>query len=65
MKEFGYEVIFEHDELFDKIIMKIIANSQIIFYEVVTEDVLRVAREYNEEVSSCGKRGVVRNIRRM
>lgn len=45
-----YEVVFKHDKLFDKIVMKIISNGQIIFYETVTDEVLKVAEEYNKEI---------------
>lgn len=45
-----YEVVFKHNKLFDKIVMKMISNGQIIFYETVTDEVLKVAEEYNKEI---------------
>lgn len=41
----SYKIIFKHDRLFDKIVMKIIGNGKIIFYKTVTDKALNVAEE--------------------
>lgn len=42
----NHKTIIEYDKSSDEIIMKIISNNKIIFYDIVTEDVLRATKEY-------------------
>ncbi|MGR5954187.1 hypothetical protein ACT7DP_29940 [Bacillus paranthracis] len=45
MKAGEYEVVFEID-LLSNIIMKIISNGKIVFYEKVTDDVLEISNKF-------------------
>nr|WP_180272948.1 hypothetical protein [Bacillus pumilus] len=42
----SYKVEFSFDEFSKNVIMNIVSNRQIIFHEIVTKDVLRVAEEF-------------------
>lgn len=40
------KVEFSYDEFSKNVVMNIVRNGQIIFHEIVTKDVLRVAEEF-------------------
>lgn len=42
------KVIFEYDKFFNKIVMKIVRENKIVFYEEVTNDVIKIVSEYQK-----------------
>lgn len=44
----NYKVEFRYNDFIKNIVMEIVINDSVIFQEIVTEDVLRVAEEFKD-----------------